>query len=105
MNLIERTSDLSIADFLDPKKNTLLHRACFKNLTNIALAIIDKARSRMSPDELKKFVNLKNEEDGFTAIHFCSFKGNLRLIKAMEEVEADIYEKNNFGINVLHVAA
>lgn len=48
---------------------------------------------------------MKNEEDGFAAIHFCSFKGNIRLIKFLESAGANIFEKNNFGINVLHVAA
>ena len=84
MSLIEWNHDLSIADYLDQKKNTLLHKACFKNLTGIALAILEKARTQMNPEELKLFVNHKNEEDGFTAIHYCSFKGNLRLIKELE---------------------
>ena len=105
MSLLDRNSDLSLADYLDQKKNTLLHKACFKNLTGIALAILEKARSQMNTEELKAFINHRNEEDGFTAIHFCSFKGNLRLIKELEAEHANIKEKNNFGINVLHVAA
>jgi ankyrin repeat protein len=71
----------------------------------VAIAILDWAKINLSSDELRVYVNLKNDEDGFTAIHFCSFKGNLRLARLLENLGADIYEKNNFGINVLHVAA
>ena len=54
---------------------------------------------------LKKYVNLKTEEDGFTAIHFASFKGFLELIEFLIELGADFNKTNNFGINVIHLAA
>jgi palmitoyltransferase len=50
-------------------------------------------------------VNQKTEDDGFTAIHFASFRGNIPLIELLLSVGADMYARNNFGINVMHVAA
>lgn len=48
---------------------------------------------------------MKTEEDGFTALHFASFRGNIALIKLLMKNGADMYIRNNFGINVMHVAA
>ena len=51
------------------------------------------------------WVNHKTEEDGFIALHFASFRGNVNMIKLLLENGADMHMRNNFGINVLHVAA
>jgi palmitoyltransferase len=48
---------------------------------------------------------MKTLDDGFCALHFASFRGSLPLIELLVEFGANIHEKNNFGINVLHVAA
>lgn len=52
-----------------------------------------------------KWINHKTDEDGFTALHFASFRGNISLIKMLVANGADINAVNNFGINVMHVAA
>ena len=51
------------------------------------------------------FVNIKTNIDGFTALHFCSFKGNTDLCRLLIENGADKFIVNNFGINMLHTAA
>jgi palmitoyltransferase len=38
-------------------------------------------------------------------LHFASFRGCLKLIKLLIKRGADMYAKNNFGINVMHVGA
>lgn len=48
---------------------------------------------------------MKTTTDGFTALHFTSFKGNPSLADLLLKYGADITAKNNFGINVVHVAA
>ena len=50
-------------------------------------------------------MNQKTRDDGFSALHFASFKGSLALIKLLMDAGADKYCVNNFGINVLHTAA
>lgn len=54
---------------------------------------------------MTQFVNLKTNIDGFTALHFCSFKGNTELCRLLIENGADKFIVNNFGINMLHTAA
>ena len=48
---------------------------------------------------------MKDHGDGFTALHFASFKGNPDVCEMLIQSGADIHAKNNFGINMLHVAA
>ena len=50
-----------------------------------------------------QFVNAKSADDGFTALHFCSFKGNVDLCMFLIEKGADKFATNNFGINMLQV--
>lgn len=54
---------------------------------------------------LANWLNEKTKDDGFTALHFASFRGNLKIVKLLVEYGADIYIKNNHGINMMHVAA
>ena len=54
---------------------------------------------------MAEWVNAKTEEDGFSALHFGSFRGNITSIESLIKAGADVYARNNFGINVMHVAA
>lgn len=44
-------------------------------------------------------------EEGFTALHFASFHGNMKLIKMLMKHGANVYAINKQEINMLHVAA
>lgn len=54
---------------------------------------------------MKVWINAKTKEDGFAALHFASFRGNIAVINVLLESGADMYQRNNYGINVMHVAA
>lgn len=54
---------------------------------------------------MSDWINIKTTADGFTALHFTSFKGNTLLCDLLLKYGADIAAKNNYGINVMHVAA
>jgi ankyrin repeat protein len=58
-----------------------------------------------SDAEMRKWVNKKTNDEGFTALHFASFRGNIVLVRLLIEQHADISVRNKFGINMLHVAA
>jgi len=59
----------------------------------------------MKQEDFIKWINLRTYEDGFSALHFCSFRGNIETIQVLLDNGADMYAKNNYGINVMHVAA
>jgi ankyrin repeat protein len=50
-------------------------------------------------------VNKETEGPRFSALHFASFTGNLRLLNLMVENGANILAVNAYGINMMHVAA
>jgi len=50
-----------------------------------------------------QFINMKNR-NGLTALHFASFRGNVKLIKYLTRNGADPRITDNEGRTVLHVA-
>jgi palmitoyltransferase ZDHHC13/17 len=78
---------------------------CFKNLEEMLFALVSKAMELYTRPQLKEWINTKTDEDGFSALHFASFRGNINAINLLIDLGADMYARNNFGINVLHVAA
>ena len=55
---------------------------------------------------LKQWINQsQNTGEGFTALHYASFYGNLQSIKYLIQHGADINVTNMTRINVMHVAA
>ena len=57
-------------------------------------------------DTIKDWVNIPSKgEEGFYALHFASFHGNVKLIKLFIRCGADVKQRNKQGINMLHVAA
>jgi len=92
-------------DLVDDRGYTALHLACFKNFEDLVSVIIQKAKETITDKELKQWTNQKTNEDGFTPLHFASFRGNITVIECLLGIGADMYARNNYGINVMHVAA
>ena len=59
----------------------------------------------LTPPKLSDWIDAKTHNDGFSALHFASFKGNPDSCELLIDNGADIYARNNFGINMVHVAA
>ena len=51
------------------------------------------------------WLNHKTVGEGWTALHYASFQGNLDAIYALLEAGANYKILNNNGLNMLHVAA
>ena len=55
---------------------------------------------------LKNWINTHSRgDDGFTALHFAAFHGNMSLIRLLVAHGANIRAQNRQGINMLHVSA
>lgn len=55
---------------------------------------------------MANWINIKaSGEEGFTALHFASFYGNIKLIRFLVDHGANPFAINKLGINMLHVAA
>jgi|JI6StandDraft_1071083.scaffolds.fasta_scaffold48594_2 ankyrin repeat protein len=53
---------------------------------------------------IEGWVNEVNN-DGFTPLHYASYKGNLEMIRLLENLRASIVLETKAGLNVLHLAA
>jgi ankyrin repeat protein len=57
-------------------------------------------------DTIREWINIPSKgEEGFCALHFASFHGNIKLIKLFVRNGANVNARNRQGINMLHVAA
>ena len=99
---------------------TILHNACAIDKTNISELIIEKTKIRLkltkdsslSEEEkskneeiFKNFINAKTQGDNLTALHYASFRGNIKIIKLLIENHAEINALSSNGYNMIHKAA
>ena len=99
---------------------TILHNACAIDKTNVVETIIEqtKKRLKLSPEFslskeeksqnleiFKNFINAKTQIDNQTALHYASFRGNIKIIKLLIENYAEINVISSNGYNMLHKAA
>ena len=63
-----------------------------------------KSRTDYSETIFKKWINAPSNQ-GYTAILFASYRGNIDTIKILIENGADIYSTNIQGLNVVHMAS
>ena len=105
MRLLDNNSSIPIVDIIDSRGYTLMHMICFKNIEEMGVFLMEKVNQTVTKEQVLVWINHRTDEDGFTALHFASFRGNLSMINLLLQNGSDMYIKNNYGINVLHVAA
>lgn len=99
---------------------TILHNACAIDKTNMAEVIIIQTKNRLQLTKdsslteeeksenieiFKNFINAKTQGDNQTALHYASFRGNIKIIKLLIENYADINALSSNGYNMIHKAA
>ena len=99
---------------------TILHNACAIDKTNVTEIIIEQTKKRLkltkdsdlsekekseNEEIFKNFINAKTQGDNQTALHYASFRGNIKIIKLLIENHADINALTSNGYNMIHKAA
>ena len=99
---------------------TTLHNACVVDKYNMIEILIEQTKIRLGltnssllNEEEKKskeqiflnFINAKTEKDSLTALHFASFRGNIKAIKLLINNGAEINALTVNGLNMIHKAA
>ena len=64
-------------NMLDERGYTLMHVACLKNDEEMVFKLMERVYQRYDQPKITEWLNIKTKEDGFTALHFASFRGNL----------------------------
>ena len=90
-------------EFLDQEDSTVLVKLAYADL-DIILDFIQLAKQNLNHKQLQIYIN-KKAQNGFTALHYASFRGNVKLCEKLIENFADINLINNNGLNVIHMAA
>jgi len=102
---LDKNVEMDIISIKDARQYTLLHIACLNNQINIAKCLFNHVKYLKVPAQvITEWVNAKTDE-WFTALHFASFKGNIELIKLLEQYNANIHAENSQGLTVIHIAA
>ena len=88
------------------QNSTVLHLSVYKKNLTIIDQIINYCKKKLNDEKekLEDFINKKNEQ-GVTALHYASFRGNIQIIKLLVENGAKIDITTNRGLNVIHYAA
>lgn len=96
---------------VDSENSTLLHVAANNN--NIDMAdyylraynqLIRTKPDKYSDETKAKWLRARDNE-GFSCLHYAVFRGNFKMMSLLEQNGADIYQINNQGLTVLHIAA
>ena len=84
----------------DNDNSTVLHLSVFKKLFDITVKLIEYCKKHNS-EGLKDFINEPNDQ-GVTAFHYASFRGNTKIIRLLIENGADVFKKTKRDLNVIH---
>lgn len=90
-------------DIREEKNETLLHLTIFFNANDVFDYLILFLQKHLGPEELRDYVNIANSQKVF-AIQLASFRGNVKVIKTLISLGANINCVNRTGLNVIHFA-
>ena len=68
------------------------------------MALLDIGKGTLDEKQIDFWVNLKDKEDGFAALHFASYRGNVDICEQLIQNGAYIHSESNTGMNVVHIA-
>ena len=91
-------------EFIDDNGFTALHRSCIINNLRLTEIIIKKTRENISSTDFMNYINKQNNK-GFTPLHYAAYKGNMKIILLLLKNNADIKIRNKSGLNMIHIAS
>jgi palmitoyltransferase len=99
-----KNTKLKFWEFLDNDGSTILIKLAYVDNKLIIYDLLELSKKKLNPKQLKIFVDVK-AINGFTALHYASFRGNVKLCEKLIELNADFNVVNDNGLNLIHMAA
>ena len=107
--------EAKITNYLEDEQYTILHRIAFKKINtsnykffsateDILKFITENEKLEKNSRDLKDFLD-KPTKQGYTAMHYAAFRGNIFLIKLLTDYNANIHCRNNRQLSIMHLAA
>lgn len=114
-SILENNRKAKIWTYLEDNQYTILHRLAFRQIDSQNYKFFNIVRDILSfvaiqfnqkekAPEFLKFINFKTSQ-GYTAMHYAAFRGNIFLIELLHEYKADINCLNNRKLSIVHLAA
>ena len=98
-------NEINFWELKDEEGNTGLIQSCNLDLFEATRVQLEIAKNKFKTmNDLKAWVNIK-ADNGFTALHYAAFRGNIKVIKLLISYGADLNIKNDNGLNVMHLAS
>lgn len=96
-----------VTELTDDKGFNLLHHGVLKGQPGKVAFLIETCRALQNPSmpDFYEWVNKPTLKDGFTPMHFASYRGNLEAINTLMRNKANKDALTASGLNMLHVAA
>ena len=114
-SILSSNPKAKIWTYLEDNQYTILHRLSFRHINsqnykffNIVRDILSfvaiQFNEKANDPNFIKFINSKTNQ-GYTAMHYAAFRGNIFLIELFQEYKADINCLNNRNLSIMHLAA
>jgi ankyrin repeat protein len=102
-----QNTDNKIWECKEENNLNVLHKACFLNFDEVIITIINETKSRLNSNkaEFEKFINEREETEGFTPLHYSSFRGNIKICSILIENGANLNKLSIHNYNMIHMAA
>ena len=92
-------------EYFDSSKNSILSKTIFNEMYNDFDYLCNYLETNLkNKNEIKNYINTPNNQ-GYTPLHYASFKGKISIISRLIKLDADTSIKNEKGLTVLHIAA
>ena len=92
-------------EYFDSSNNSILTKTIFNEMYNDFNFLCNYLETNLkNKDQIEKYINTQNNQ-GFTSIHYASFKGKISVISRLLKLNANISIQNAKGLTVLHLAA
>ena len=92
-------------EYFDSSKNSILSKTIFNEMYNDFDYLCNYLETNLkNKNEIKNYINTQNNQ-GYTPLHYASFKGKISIISRLIKLDADTSIKNEKGLTVLHIAA